>query len=165
MDLSQYSTTLSTICGVAIDLSGVAVPAVSDFQQRFYDSRISGAARSSLAYGISSVRFNEVQKESVHGDYYEQTVDIQITNNDHLAIDRMLEIKKAQYVYVRTSNYRELVIGRNDHGQNRSPRITIERNEQVTSIKFFAQSIMPAGFSDSNINLGLPHDVPVYLFD
>jgi hypothetical protein len=165
MELTALLSGLSTICGIAIDATAVAIPAQHDSQNRFYDSTISDGTRQPSYFGKSSVRFRENKKETKAGRYFEQSCTIQFPNNDSLAIARIEEYEKAKFVYIKTSSGKELLLGRNDHKQNRKPFCDVQRDQHMTVITYTTQSITPVGFSDAHLSAGLPHNVPIFLFN
>jgi hypothetical protein len=165
MDLNRRLHGYSNICGIELDYSGIAVPAYEDFQQRFYDSRMLGSNRKGVYYGPRTVNFSEVSDTTRAGIFFKQTITLQFSNFDHQVIDRLNSFLKVKYIHLRNSSGKEFVIGRNDVTQNRKPKVELKRSLNVTQVMFTTESITPSGFNDSHLNLGLPHDVPVYLFD
>lgn len=155
----------NNICGIELDYSGIAVPATVDYLQRFYDSMMSGSDRAGVYYGKRSVSFNETGKETPAGTLWTSSLSLRFPNHDKNAIDRIKSFENVKYVHMRNSSGQEYILGRNDVDQNRQPLVEFSRNENITQVTFQTQSMMPVGFNDNHLNLGLPHDVPVYLFD
>jgi hypothetical protein len=165
MEISSLLAGLTTICGIAIDATAVAVPASDDSQQGFYDSRMLDGIRQTSYFGRSSVRFRESKKRTTAGNFYEQECIIQFPNYDSQAIARIKEYERAKFVYIKNSNGKELLMGRNDHRQNRKPLCDVQRDEHMTIITYTCQSIAPIGYNDAHLNLGLPHELPIFLFN
>ncbi|WP_304015804.1 hypothetical protein [Nonlabens dokdonensis] len=165
MTISERLSSYSTICGIAIDATAVAAPSVLDSQNRFYDTKITDGTRQPSYFGKSSVRFRENKKESNAGRYFEQTCTIQFPNNDKNAIERIKKYEDAKFVYIKNSSGKELLLGRNDHKQNRKPFCDVQRDVHMTVITFSTQSIFPTGFLATDIPQGLPHIFPIFLFN
>lgn len=165
MELTTLLNGLTTICGIAIDATAVAIPARDDSQNRFYDSTISDGTRQPSYFGKSSVSFRESKKRTTAGSYYEQECSIQIPNNDSDSIARIKEYERAKFVYIKNNKGKELLLGRNDHKQNRPPFCEIERDQHITIIKYTTQSITPTGYVGVSIQQGMPAILPIFLFD
>lgn len=163
MDLSTRLPGVNNICGLEIDLTGTAVPASVDFLDRFYDSSLTGDTRKGVYYGFKSLRFREIEKRTAAGTHYEQEISFHFPNHDHDAIARVNEFRKARYLLIKNSHNQVLIMGRNDHKQNRPPICIVERNENLTQIKYKTMSLHMLGFVDYNLQ-GLPHDAPLTLF-
>lgn len=164
MDLSTRLSGVNTICGLEIDVSGIAAPAAVDYLDRFYDSTLTGSQRRGVYYGFKSLRFRESEKRTAAGTHYEQEVSFHFPNHDHDAIARVNEFKKAKYLLIKNSHGQVMILGRNDHAQNRPPICTIERDQNLTQVTYKTMSIEMIGFTDVNLQ-GLPHDVPLTLFE
>ena len=165
MDLNQRLHGYNNICGIELDYSGIAVPATEDFLQRFYDSRMLGSNRLGVYYGRRSVRFSEASDRTRAGEFWKQSLTLQFSNHDKNAIHRINAFRKVKYIHLKNSSGQEFVFGRNDIAQNRKPVVEFKRSENTTQVTFSTESITPIGFNDNHLNLGLPHDVPIYLFD
>lgn len=166
MELSQRLGGYNTICGIQIDLAGVAVPSSVDYVERFYGSLMVNADLRGVYHGGSSVRFRESEKIINGTTIYEQEVQLQFPNHDAAAVERINKFKQAKYLFIKNTHGQELVLGRNDHRQNRRPEITVNRDEQFAYVQVFCQSVSSIGYADTHVNTaGLPHLIPIYLFN
>lgn len=164
MELAQRLNGYNTICGIEIDLAGIAVPSAVDYVERFYGSIIHQQDARAVYYGSSSVRFRESEQLNGGTRYYEQELSLQFPNHDAFTIARMNEFKRAKYVYITNSHGQQLVLGRNDHKQNRRPRITCTRDQQFTYVLVYTESLTPTGFSGEYAN-SADANVPLFLFN
>ena len=165
MVLAEKVPHLKNICGIAIDLSAVPVPSVSESGQPFYDSYLSSSAAQSVYFGKRSVSFSETSKESAAGTSWEIKASITFPNSDKNRALRIEEFRKAKFLIVQLSGGNALLVGRNDYSQNTAPVIKIKSDEQLTTVEFIVTSIMPTGLLPDHNSALLPHDVPVNLLN
>lgn len=107
----------------------------------------------------SKTQFRERFQNNKAGGIYDQQVVISMPRSEY---DRSRKIKKiisARYLFLILSNTRVLVIGRNDHKQNKKLNCQYTADEQVAQFQFSCRSLFPAGFVQLE-GAGFPYHLP-----
>jgi hypothetical protein len=165
MILASRVPNLKNVCGIAIDLSAIAVPSYSTANQNFYDSYLLESNAKGVYFGKRSVRFSEQARSTRAGFLWQTTVEIQFPATDHQRAHRLEEFCKAKYIVVQLNSGHTFYLGRNDWYQNAAPKIEIQSDAHLAKVKFNIESIMPSGFLPEYNGQLLPHDVPVNLMN
>lgn len=156
---------LPNVCGVEIDLSGVAVPSIDTSLQPFYNSIVQNAAPNKVYASPGKIRIQEKSKDSRSGQIFEQELQLQFPATDPLRAVRIEEYLKAKYLYVTLSNGMVFFFGRNDYYLNTVPKVSTNSNEKTTIVSYSTRSIFPFGFTNGSFDFNLPEDIPVNFYN
>lgn len=110
----------------------------------------------------SKTQFRERYQDNKTGGIFEQQVVISMPRSEY---DRSKTIKKlinARYIFLKLSNGRVIVVGRNDHKQNKKMNCQYSANEQVAQFQYTCRSIFSAGFVQLD-GLGFPYHLPTQI--
>ena len=155
------------ICGIELDFNGELSPENSKATQNFYNSAGVDNNWNTTYFGKKTVSFSETSKTSRAGTSFKQTLKIKFPSNDSSRSDRIALIEKVKFIKLILTNDTNLVLGRNDFFQNKSPEVKISSTEKITTITFTTKSIFSIGFIDalgedaSAFSDLLPHDIPI----
>lgn len=130
----------------------------AQISQNFFDS-LPPDTFESIYVSRSKTQFRERFQENKAGGIFEQQVVISMPRSEY---DRSQKIKKlisARYVFLKLSNGRVIVVGRNDHKQNKKMNCQYNANEQVAQLQYTCKSIFSAGFIQLD-GAGFPYHIP-----
>jgi len=130
----------------------------AELSQNFFDS-IPPGTFDAIYVSRSKTQFRESYQDTKAGGFYTQQVVISMPRSEY---DRSTKIKKlisANYVFLKLSNGAVLVIGRNDHKQNKKLACEYTSNEQLAQFQYSCRSIFSAGFIKLE-GAGFPYQIP-----
>lgn len=130
----------------------------AQISQNFFDS-LPPDTFEAIYVSRSKTQFRERFQENKAGGIYEQQVVISMPRSEY---DRSQKIKKlisARYVFLKLSNGSVLVVGRNDHKQNKKLNCQYTANQQVAQFQYSCRSIFSAGFLELE-GAGFPYQIP-----
>lgn len=163
LDLNARIKALPNICGIQFAFEGNPVPATIEGYQPFYNA-IPGDANFQQAYfGHGTVSFGEESDDSAPGISYKQKLSIRFRTSDGYRPERLAKLHRVRYIKVQLSNYKDIIMGRNDFDQNARPRIRIQTDEKIGQADFETVSIFPSGYTPNPQAAGLPVFLPIDL--
>lgn len=165
MDISNKVLVLPNICGIEIDLTGNAIPAIGSSHQPFYNTYVQDSTAKQAYMSPSKGRLSEKGNNTDAGMLYEHSLTLQFPNNDPLRIIRIQEYLKVKYIYIKLSNGMVLFFGRNDYYQNAKPRISLSSTNKTTVITYKMKSIFPLGFTNGSYDFNLSEEFPINFFN
>jgi len=130
----------------------------AELSQNFFDS-LPPDTFEAIYVSRSKTQFRESFQDNRSGGFYSQQVVISMPRSEY---DRSTKIKKlisARYVFLKLSNGSVLVIGRNDHKQNKKLNCEYTSNEQLAQFQYTCRSIFSAGFLQLD-GAGFPYQIP-----
>ena len=148
-----------SLCGVEISFNLMALPSTITGWQRFNNNLYDGVFIKNKP-AITSINFVEESKQTSAGILYTQKVSWRLINNDQYKADRIEQLYKMNYVKLKLTNGKHLLIGRNDFNQNAKPKIEIKQNQQQLEVEVSVDSIMSVGYVPSPEDVGLPVLLP-----
>ena len=156
------------ICHISLDFDGGLNADYSKAAQNFYNSKENGNNWNKTHFGKTTVSFQEDSKTSDAGESFTQTLSIKFPSNDDHRSDRIAFFKFVKFIKLDLTNGAQMVLGRNDYFQNKTPKVTTRSTHKFTTVTFVIESIFAAGFvlaGDGSVtdylNELLPHDIPI----
>jgi hypothetical protein len=147
------------LCGVEISFNLKTIPSYINDWQRFNNNLYTGDFVKTRP-AFSSLNFKEESKETPAGPLYTQTVSYRLLNNDSLKANRIELLQKINYIKLKLTNGKHLLIGRNDFEQNAKPKIETKQNQQFVEVEVSCDSIFSVGYVPSPEDAGLPVLLP-----
>lgn len=151
------------LCGVEVSFNASVVPSAIAGWQPFYNATFENYDFQKAYASLSSIDFSEESSESNAGTIYKQKVEFRFPNADPNRAARIELLKKVVFIKLKQTNGLDIVIGRNDSGQNAKPKFKVKQNKQLCEVSFESLSITPAGYTPRQNAYGLPVFIPLSL--
>lgn len=162
MSLLAKVKNVPNLCSIALDFDGEILPYNITSNKSFYDSVELATNWIYNNFGRGSVQFRERSLDSRAGTKYQQQLTFRFPNLDVNTSKRTAVFSAVKNIKLTYSNGLELIIGRNDHIQNRRPSVSTNNNGKFLTVEFTTESITPVGVLNSDTNLlGFPEILPV----
>lgn len=130
----------------------------ADLSQNFFDS-LPPDAFQRVYVSRSKTQFRETYKEDRSGGVYTQQVTISMPRTSYDRSQKIKQLIAARFIFLKLSNGRFLVIGRNDHKQNKKLDCRFSSNEILAQFQYTNRSMFPTGYVELE-GAGFPYLLP-----
>lgn len=130
----------------------------SQVSQNFFDS-LPPDTFSPIYVSRSKTQFKESFQETSAGNLFQQQVSISMPRHSYERSKNIHKIISARYIFLELTNGKILVIGRNDHKQNKKISCKYSANHAIAQFQFTCQSIFATGFVELD-GAGFPYQIP-----
>lgn len=165
MELNNKVLVLPNICGVHLDLTGIATPSLAPSLQPFYNTIVQDSAPIPVYTTPSKIRFSETSNDGRDGITFNQTLQLEFPSNDPLRVNRIQDYTKVKYLYITLSTGMVFFFGRNDYFQNTAPKVKVSSNEKKTQITYTCKSWFPSGFTNGSFDFEIPGEFPLNFYN
>ena len=163
MALFDKVKSVPNICGIQLAFNGELLPSIIEGYQPFINSLMQSTEFTKAYFGIGSVSFSEESDDSAAGTSWTQKLVIRFPGSDDSRAYRLAAFHKVKFIKIRLTNGRDLLMGRNDFGQNAKPMVKTSINANIGQAEFQTVSIMPLGYTPNPDTGGLPDFIPLDL--
>lgn len=133
----------------------------SQISQNFFDS-LPPNTFTPVYVSRSKTQFRETYQENASGGIFQQQVSVSMPRHSYERSQNIKKIISARYIFLELTDGKIIVVGRNDHQQNKKIECKYNANHSIAQFQFNCRSIFGAGYVELD-GAGFPYQIPTQI--